>query len=321
MPSAARTSTSVAAPVASLSTNDARIGRARRRRPGERPVARAARAASCSRIGAGSTSAARRSVAIRSQSGSRPRSGSSSNSPTATPSTVKVRARRTLCACTPSTATSMARRPSASGATSVTPPGRGIDGERPVEGVEVRVAPWSAVAARHRLRRRGGAARRARVRPGRATRPAFHSLHAVGPVASESAIGRARRAGRGCPRCRPRRRPRRWSPGRRGRGRWRSSGAAGGGAPGRRAPRRRRGRSPSASATVCASTTPLSVWSPGPPLPRSCSSAPTSSRSGRRTDRTRSSARATASSRWRSTVKRWNALRCGLQRTRSHSGR
>ena len=39
-----------------------------------------------------------------------------------------------------------------------------------------------------------------------------------------------------------------------------------------------------------ASTTPLSVWSPGPPLPRSCSSAPTSRRSGRRTRRTSSAA-------------------------------
>ena len=76
------------------------------------------------------------------------------------------------------------------------------------------------------------------------------------------------------------------------------------------------------------------------PLAMSCSSAPSSSSSGRRQargddrvdvvvvgdrrgDRPRRAAartRATASSRCRSTVKRWYALRCGRDRTCSHSG-
>ena len=68
-------------------------------------------------------------------------------------------------------------------------------------------------------------------------------------------------------------------------------------------------------------STPSSVWSPGQPLPMSWSSAPTRSRSGRPTSRVSAAARAAASTRWRSTVKRWKALRCGLLRTGAHSGR
>ena len=56
------------------------------------------------------------------------------------------------------------------------------------------------------------------------------------------------------------------------------------------------------------------------PLPMSCSSAPTSSRSGRSTSRVSSAAAAAASTRWRSTVKRCQGWRCGSDRTRSHSG-
>ena len=60
-------------------------------------------------------------------------------------------------------------------------------------------------------------------------------------------------------------------------------------------------RGPS-SATIAI---PTSVWSPGRPLPMSCSSAPSSSRSGRATRRVSPAAPAAASTRCRSTVKRW----------------
>ena len=61
-------------------------------------------------------------------------------------------------------------------------------------------------------------------------------------------------------------------------------------------------------------------WSPGQPLPMSCSSAATSSRSGRPTRRVSAEARTAVSTRCRSTVQRCTALRCGRQRTRSQSG-
>ena len=107
---------------------------------GEGAVARAARRELLAdRRGVDERGARGRRATV-SQSGSRPRSGSSSNSPMATPSTVKVRARRTPCACTPSTATSTARSPSASGATSGDATRAAVDGERAVERVEVRIA-------------------------------------------------------------------------------------------------------------------------------------------------------------------------------------
>ena len=55
-------------------------------------------------------------------------------------------------------------------------------------------------------------------------------------------------------------------------------------------------------------------------LPMSCSSAARSSRSGRFTSRNNPLARTTVSMRWRSTVCRWTALRCGRLRTAAHSG-
>ena len=81
---------------------------------------------------------------------------------------------------------------------------------------------------------------------------------------------------------------------------------------------RRRARAGSRPSS--ASGTPASLWSPGAPLPMSCSSAATSSRSGRLTSRTRGAACTAASTRCRSTVKRCTALRCGRWRTAAHSG-
>ena len=57
------------------------------------------------------------------------------------------------------------------------------------------------------------------------------------------------------------------------------------------------------------------------PLPRSCSSALITRRSGRSTRSAQPAALAVVSSRCRSTVKRWYALCCGRERTGSHSGR
>ena len=87
-----------------------------------------------------------------------------------------------------------------------------------------------------------------------------------------------------------------------------------------RASRRPAARTPSASAIAAAIGSPTSLWSPGQPLPMSCSSAATSSRSGRSTSRVSSAAAAAASTRWRSTVNRCQGWRCGSERTRSHSG-
>ncbi len=77
---------------------------------------------------------------------------------------------------------------------------------------------------------------------------------------------------------------------------------------------------PSRVATSRAITSPAAQWSPGQPLPMSCSRAAISSRSGRSTRRVRPAARTAVSTRWRSTVQRCTALRCGRQRTRSQSG-
>ena len=66
---------------------------------------------------------------------------------------------------------------------------------------------------------------------------------------------------------------------------------------------------------------PTAEWSCAPAtLPMSCSRAPSSSRSGRSTSRTRPVARTTVSIRCRSTVCRWTGLRCGRLRTSAHSG-
>ncbi len=66
---------------------------------------------------------------------------------------------------------------------------------------------------------------------------------------------------------------------------------------------------------------PATEWSPGQPLPMSCSRAATRSRSGRWTRRVNSEARTAVSMRCRSTVQMCTALRWGRQRTRSQSGR
>jgi hypothetical protein len=65
------------------------------------------------------------------------------------------------------------------------------------------------------------------------------------------------------------------------------------------------GRQPSRGASSATTAMPVTVWSPGRPLPMSCSSAPSSSRSGRCTRRVSAAAAAAASTRCRSTVKRW----------------
>lgn len=77
---------------------------------------------------------------------------------------------------------------------------------------------------------------------------------------------------------------------------------------------------PIRAAVSRAITSPATEWSPGQPLPMSCSSAATRSRSGRPTRRVRAQARTAASTRWRSTVQVWTGLRWGRQRTRSQSG-
>ncbi len=77
---------------------------------------------------------------------------------------------------------------------------------------------------------------------------------------------------------------------------------------------------PTRAATSLAMISPATEWSPGQPLPMSCSRAAISSRSGRLTRRVNSEARTAVSMRCRSTVHRCTALRCGRQRTRSQSG-
>ena len=170
----------------------------------------------------------------------------------------------------------------------VTPPGCGSTVSDAVERGEPRVGPVGhrlLAAPRTPARRRSSLARQ---RDQAHHEPAFHGVHAVGPVASESAsVSACEEIERLLGADRVDHRVDRWRD-RRGRARWRSSGGAGASARGRRAPPRRRGRTPCGSPPRSASTTPLSVWSPGRPLPRSCSSAPTSRRSGRRTRRTRS---------------------------------
>ena len=77
---------------------------------------------------------------------------------------------------------------------------------------------------------------------------------------------------------------------------------------------------PIRAATSRAMVSPATEWSPGQPLPMSCSRAATSSRSGRPTRRVSAEARTAVSTRWRSTVQVCTGLRCGRQRTRSQSG-
>ncbi len=77
---------------------------------------------------------------------------------------------------------------------------------------------------------------------------------------------------------------------------------------------------PMRAATSRTMVSPATEWSPGHPLPMSCSSAATRSRSGRWTRRAKPAARTAVSMRWRSTVHTCTALRCGRQRTRSQSG-
>ena len=78
---------------------------------------------------------------------------------------------------------------------------------------------------------------------------------------------------------------------------------------------------PSRWSTRSAIGAPVSEWSREPgTLPMSCSSAARRSRSGRLTSRSNPLARTTVSMRWRSTVCRWTALRCGRLRTAAHSG-
>ena len=121
-----------------------------------------------------------------------------------------------------------------------------------------------------------------------------------------------------------RRRPRsRWSPDPPGRAGSRCRPAAGAGRPASSRVSTSSSAKPRRVATVRASRAPAALWSTpsdSEPLPMSCSSAPTSSRSGRDTSRTSGAARTAASSRCRSTLKRCTALRCGRCRTRSHSG-
>ena len=65
------------------------------------------------------------------------------------------------------------------------------------------------------------------------------------------------------------------------------------------------GSKPNLGPISATSTMPTSVWSPGRPLPMSCSRAPNNNRSGRSTRSARAAALAQVSSRCRSTVKRW----------------
>ena len=82
-----------------------------------------------------------------------------------------------------------------------------------------------------------------------------------------------------------------------------------------------RGAKPHRVTTPRVSSAPVTEWSWAPrTLPMSCSRAATSSRSGRETRRTRPAASTTVSTRWRSTVCRCTALRCGRERTAAHSG-
>ena len=73
-------------------------------------------------------------------------------------------------------------------------------------------------------------------------------------------------------------------------------------------------------ATVAAIGAPLALWSPGSPLPMSCSSAASTSRSGRGTSRAYDAASRAVSTRCRSTVYLCTGLRWGRLRTRAHSG-
>ena len=78
--------------------------------------------------------------------------------------------------------------------------------------------------------------------------------------------------------------------------------------------------SPMRSATPAAIGAPTVLWSPGRPLPMSCSSAHSTSRSGRDTSRAYAAALAAVSTRCRSIVKRCTGLCWGALRMRAHSG-
>ena len=74
-------------------------------------------------------------------------------------------------------------------------------------------------------------------------------------------------------------------------------------------------------ATRCATGAPTLEWSIAPgSLPMSCSSAQTRSRSGRETRSSSAVASTQVCTRWRSTVCRCTAVRCGRLRTPAHSG-
>ncbi len=80
------------------------------------------------------------------------------------------------------------------------------------------------------------------------------------------------------------------------------------------------GGKPMSVARFAASGAPTLLWSPGRPLPTSCSRAAMSSRSGRDTSRTYAAASVTVRTRCQSTVYEWIGWCCGSPRSRFHSG-
>ena len=254
--------------------------------------------------------------------GSCSRSGTTVQTSSAIPSSVRTCAERTESRCSASTPAIVENRPVRSGAATVTvqvtaSSGSARTSSRPLSTSRA----WSGVSGGG-----GGAGRPSSRSPARrtssSTSPAFHSLQAAGPVARASATVRAASSSSDA-----------WSP-----TAATTVSVVAGSSRSRRVAVSTSSRcwattssrvstsasaKPRRAATVRASRAPAALWSTpsdSEPLPMSCSSAPTSSRSGRDTSRTSGAARTAASSRCRSTLKRWTALRCGRCRTRSHSG-
>ena len=155
----------------------------------------------------------------------------------------------------------------------------------------------------------------------RCTSPARHDDHALAGRGPGVGLGERREQLEHLDRVEPGRSPARRSPGRRGRGWWRSPPAAGGGVPASRSVAVSTSPKPIRVAIARAIGSPATLCSVSSPLPMSCSSAATISTSGRATVRISAEASMQVSTTCRSTVKRWMTEACGSSRIRSHSGR
>src|SRR3984957_15320471 len=308
--SCARTSTTVA--VVEASSTRVTLGGG-----AVKPWPRTARARRSSRSSTSRrpSSIRRRSEETSTESGGSPYSGTTLNTVTAVSPTAVALAPRTVSRCEASTPAARQSRPGRSSATTVTSLPSTIAAGPP----SATSASWSSrSAAGSGIGSPSSTALTRRTRS--ATSPAFQSFQAAGPVASPSAMASARSSSSSvllpptvvatCSTVIGSSRSRRVATTGRRRG-WRTASATSSTSV---------SLSPTRLHTSRATTSPETLWSPGQPLPMSCSSAASSSRSGRDTSRASAAALAAHSTRCRSTVKRCSGLRWGRFLTRSQSG-